>query len=57
MLKDLIMNYQQLVQWDIPDYFLLVQDYVNWAKREGILVGAGRGSSAGSLVSYPFEYY
>lgn len=34
------------------DYFLLVQDYVNWAKREGILVGAGRGSSAGSLVSY-----
>lgn len=34
------------------DYFLLVQDYVNWAKNQGILVGAGRGSSAGSLVSY-----
>lgn len=35
-----------------PDYFLLVQDYVNWAKNNDILVGAGRGSSAGSLVSY-----
>lgn len=34
------------------DYFLLVQDYVNWAKTHDILVGAGRGSSAGSLVSY-----
>ena len=34
------------------DYFLLVQDYVNWAKNNQILVGAGRGSSAGSLVSY-----
>ena len=34
------------------DYFLLVQDYVSWAKKEGILVGAGRGSAAGSLVSY-----
>ena len=34
------------------DYFLLVQDYVNWAKSNGILVGAGRGSAAGSLVSY-----
>jgi len=39
------------------DYFLLVQDYVNWAKREGILVGAGRGSSAGSLVSYLLNIY
>lgn len=34
------------------DYFLLVQDYVNWSKNNGILVGAGRGSAAGSLVSY-----
>ena len=34
------------------DYFLLVQDYVNWAKDNGIVVGAGRGSAAGSLVSY-----
>jgi len=33
-------------------YFLLVQDFVNWAKSEGIIVGPGRGSAAGSLVSY-----
>ncbi len=34
------------------DYFLIVQDYVNFAKRSGIPVGAGRGSGAGSLVAY-----
>ncbi len=34
------------------DYFLIVQDYVNYAKTHDILVGPGRGSAAGSLVSY-----
>ncbi len=34
------------------DYFLIVQDYVNFAKRSGISVGPGRGSGAGSLVAY-----
>ncbi|MFZ5559506.1 MAG: DNA polymerase III subunit alpha, partial [Patescibacteria group bacterium] len=33
-------------------YFLIVQDVVNWAKNQGIVVGPGRGSAAGSLVSY-----
>lgn len=33
-------------------YFLIVSDFVNWAKNNGILVGPGRGSAAGSLVSY-----
>lgn len=33
-------------------YFLIVQDFVNWAKDTGITVGPGRGSVAGSLVSY-----
>jgi len=33
-------------------YFLIVSDFVNWAKRKGISVGPGRGSAAGSLVSY-----
>ncbi len=33
-------------------YFLIVQDFVNWAKKQGIRVGPGRGSAAGSLVSY-----
>lgn len=33
-------------------YFLIVHDLVTWAKRNGIVVGPGRGSAAGSLVSY-----
>ncbi len=33
-------------------YFLVVADFVNWAKENGISVGPGRGSAAGSLVSY-----
>jgi len=33
-------------------YFLIVQDFVNWAKSKRIIVGPGRGSAAGSLVSY-----
>jgi DNA polymerase-3 subunit alpha len=46
------------------DYFLIVADMITWAKNHGIAVGPGRGSSAGSLVSYilgitdinPIEY-
>ncbi len=34
------------------DYFLIVADFVNWAKDQGILVGPGRGSAAGSIVAY-----
>ncbi len=33
-------------------YFLIVADFVNWAKSRGMLVGPGRGSAAGSLVAY-----
>ena len=33
-------------------YFLIVADFINWAKRNGIPVGPGRGSGAGSLVAY-----
>jgi DNA polymerase-3 subunit alpha len=33
-------------------YFLIVQDFINWAKSNGIPVGPGRGSGAGSLVAY-----
>jgi DNA polymerase-3 subunit alpha len=35
-----------------PTYFLVVSDFINWAKAAGIPVSAGRGSSAGSLVCY-----
>lgn len=34
------------------DYFLIVADFINWAKNQGIIVGPGRGSAAGSIVSY-----
>lgn len=33
-------------------YFLIVQDFVNWAKNNGVVVGPGRGSAAGSFVAY-----
>ena len=39
-------------QMGYADYFLIVQDYVNFAKSEGIPVGPGRGSGAGSLVAF-----
>lgn len=35
-----------------PDYFLIIQDFVRYAKNQGILVGPGRGSGASSLVAY-----
>lgn len=34
------------------DYFLIVADFINWAKNNGIIVGPGRGSAVGSVVSY-----
>jgi DNA polymerase-3 subunit alpha len=37
---------------DYAGYFLITQDFINWAKDQGIPVGPGRGSAAGSLVAY-----
>lgn len=37
------------------DYFLIVADFVDYAKRSGIMVGPGRGSAAGSLIAYVLE--
>jgi DNA polymerase-3 subunit alpha len=39
-------------QMGFPNYFLVVADIVNWCKKNGIMMGAGRGSAAGSLVSF-----
>ena len=36
--------------YDFSTYFLIVQDYINWAKKEGIMVGPGRGSGFGSIL-------
>ncbi|GAA4556071.1 DNA polymerase III subunit alpha [Planotetraspora kaengkrachanensis] len=41
-----------IVQMGFPSYFLVVSDFVMWAKDNGIRVGPGRGSAAGSLVGY-----
>jgi DNA polymerase-3 subunit alpha len=37
---------------EYASYFLIVADFINWAKSQGIQVGPGRGSAAGSIVSY-----
>ena len=39
-------------QMGYVDYFLIVWDFINYAKENGIMVGPGRGSAAGSIVSY-----
>jgi len=43
---------QTIVQMGFPGYFLIVADFINWAKRNSVPVGPGRGSGAGSLVAY-----
>jgi DNA polymerase-3 subunit alpha len=41
-----------IVQMGFPAYFLVVADFINWAKNNGVAVGPGRGSAAGSIVAY-----
>ncbi|GGH56533.1 DNA-directed DNA polymerase [Rothia aerolata] len=41
-----------ITQMGFPGYFLVVADFINWAKGQGIRVGPGRGSGAGSMVAY-----
>ena len=53
-------RYQERLEFEIatilkmgfPGYFLIVGDFINWAKKNGCPVGPGRGSGAGSLVAY-----
>ncbi|MBA1148147.1 DNA polymerase III subunit alpha [Ectothiorhodospiraceae bacterium WFHF3C12] len=44
-----------IAQMGFPGYFLIVADFIRWAKRHDIPVGPGRGSGAGSLVAYALE--
>jgi DNA polymerase-3 subunit alpha len=44
-----------ILQMGFPGYFLIVADFIQWAKRNGIPVGPGRGSGAGSLVAYALK--
>ena len=41
-----------ILQMGFPGYFLIVMDFIQWSKNNGIPVGPGRGSGAGSLVAY-----
>lgn len=53
-------QYRERLQWEcktiismgFPGYFLIVADFINWGKGNGVPVGPGRGSGAGSLVAY-----
>ena len=53
-----------IIQMGFPGYFLIVADFINWGKHNGVPVGPGRGSGAGSLVAFslgitdldPLEY-
>ena len=50
--KQLFYELDMIDRMGFTDYFLIVQDFVMYAKRNGIPVGPGRGSAAGSVVSY-----
>ncbi len=41
-----------IIQMGFPGYFMIVADFIQWAKRQGIPVGPGRGSGAGSVVAW-----
>ncbi|MDR2078946.1 MAG: DNA polymerase III subunit alpha [Treponema sp.] len=44
-----------IIQMSFTGYFLIVADFINWAKEHGIDVGPGRGSGAGSIVAYALQ--
>ncbi|MEY3674320.1 MAG: polymerase subunit alpha [Pseudomonadota bacterium] len=44
-----------ILKMGFPGYFLIVGDFINWAKNNGCPVGPGRGSGAGSLVAYSLK--
>jgi DNA polymerase-3 subunit alpha len=44
-----------IIKMGFPGYFLIVADFIRWAKNNGVPVGPGRGSGAGSLVAYSLD--
>lgn len=44
-----------IINMKFPGYFLIVSDFMKWSKRNGIPVGPGRGSGAGSIVAWALE--
>ncbi len=52
MVERLKFEWSVIEKTGFVDYFLIVWDFIHWAKEQGISVGPGRGSAAGSLVAY-----
>lgn len=48
----LMEEFEVIFNKGFSSYFLIVQDFINWSRRNGIVVGYGRGSAGGSLVAY-----
>ncbi len=48
-------EYEIICDKGFPAYFLIVQEFTRWAKQQGIGVGPGRGSAAGSIISYALD--
>lgn len=48
----LVIELDVIISMGFPGYFLIVADFIEWAKNNGVPVGPGRGSGAGSLVAY-----
>ncbi|MBT4594449.1 DNA polymerase III subunit alpha [bacterium] len=44
-----------IIKMGFPGYFLIVGDFIDWAKKENIAVGPGRGSAAGSIVAWSLQ--
>ena len=44
-----------IIQMGFPGYFLIVADFIRFAKENGVPVGPGRGSAAGSMVAYAMQ--
>ncbi|MDB5177686.1 MAG: dnaE, partial [Candidatus Saccharibacteria bacterium] len=51
-LERLDMEFGVLDKMGYNGYFLIVQDFINWGKSQGIIFGPGRGSAAGSIIAY-----
>lgn len=53
--KRLAYELQVIIEMNFAGYFLIVHDFIDWAKKHDIPVGPGRGSGAGSLVAYALQ--
>lgn len=49
------MEFEVLDRMGYNGYFLIVQDFINWGKDQGIIFGPGRGSAAGSIIAYALK--